>query len=52
MLLNLQKYAELRAPGWVCDSTQLRLDTGYECQTRLKEGIAGTLAWYKRNKWL
>jgi nucleoside-diphosphate-sugar epimerase len=51
-LLNLQKYAELRAPGWVCDSSKLRRETGFECQTRLKEGIGETLEWYRRERWL
>lgn len=51
-LLNLQKYAELRAPGWVCDSSKLRRETGFECQTRLKQGVAETLEWYRGEGWL
>jgi dihydroflavonol-4-reductase len=52
MLLNLQKYAELRAPGWVCDPTKLKRETGYESRTPLKTGVAATLEWYKQNQWL
>jgi nucleoside-diphosphate-sugar epimerase len=51
-LLNLQKYAELRAPGWVCDSSKLRRELGFACETGLKQGIAETLAWYHREHWL
>lgn len=51
-VLSLQKYAELRAPGWVCNPSRLFQDTGYECPTRLKEGIGKTLTWYRQNEWL
>jgi len=51
-LLNLQKFAELRAPGWVCDPSLLSRVTGFQCKTNLKEGIALSLDWYRRNRWL
>ena len=51
-LLNLQKFAELRAPGWVCDPARLERDTGVVCATTLKPGIAATLAWYQEHNWL
>jgi nucleoside-diphosphate-sugar epimerase len=51
-LLNLQKYEELRASGWVCSTSKLRSDTGFVCETGLKQGIAETLAWYTREHWL
>lgn len=51
-LLNLQKFAELRAPGWVCDSSALKRDVGFECPTGLKTGVAQTLRWYQQNRWL
>ena len=51
-MLNLQKFAELRAPGWVCDGSKLKSETGCECETPLAAGIAATLAWYTRNAWL
>ncbi len=51
-VLSRQKYAELRAPGWVCDTTRLRQDLGVVCATPLKQGIAGTLAWYRQQGWL
>jgi dihydroflavonol-4-reductase len=51
-VLSLQKLAELRASGWVCDPTKLGRETGYTCTTTLKAGIAETLAWYRQHHWL
>jgi len=51
-VLSLQKFAELRAPGWVCDSSLLRREVGCQCSTTLKQGIADTLKWYRREKWI
>jgi nucleoside-diphosphate-sugar epimerase len=51
-LLSLQKYAELRAPGWVCSPIKLQRETGLKCGTSLKQGIARTLEWYTRQHWL
>lgn len=46
------KYAELSAPGWVCDPTRLREELGLTCPTTLRAGIAETLAWYRSEGWL
>jgi nucleoside-diphosphate-sugar epimerase len=51
-IVNLQKYPELAAPGWVCDSRRLRDELGCEPTTGLKDGIARTLAWYRQQGWL
>jgi len=51
-LLNLQKYAELRAPGWVCDASKLSRQTGLQCPTNLEAGVADTLKWYRQEGWL
>ncbi len=51
-LLNLQKYAELSAPGWVCDPSRLERETGIVCGTTLAQGLAQTLAWYREHRWL
>jgi nucleoside-diphosphate-sugar epimerase len=51
-LLNMQKFAELRAPGWVCDPSRLRTEVGYACGTRLREGIGQTLNWYREQRWV
>jgi nucleoside-diphosphate-sugar epimerase len=51
-MLSLQKFQELRAPGWVCSADALQSATGYSCQTPLTQGIGLTLAWYKEARWL
>ena len=51
-LLNLQKFTELRACGWVCDGSKLQRDIGFECKTRLRQGIPETLNWYTSQGWL
>jgi nucleoside-diphosphate-sugar epimerase len=51
-VLSRQKYSELRAPGWVCDSSRLHGETGICCPTRLQAGLAETLNWYRREGWL
>jgi nucleoside-diphosphate-sugar epimerase len=51
-VLSRQKYLELRASGWVCDTTRLRHETGSRCPTPLLAGLAETLDWYRREGWL
>ncbi len=51
-ILSRQKYAELCAPGWVCDTTRLRQELGFVAATPFRDGMAETLAWYRREKWL
>ena len=51
-VLSLQKLAELRASGWICDPTLLERETGCACATTLKAGMAQTLAWYRQHHWL
>ena len=51
-VLSLQKFAELRAPGWVCSPARLQRETGCSCATTLHQGIAETLRWYRQHDWL
>jgi nucleoside-diphosphate-sugar epimerase len=51
-VLSLGKYAELRAPGWVCDPGLLKREAGIVCPTPLHQGIRETLTWYRHAKWL
>jgi nucleoside-diphosphate-sugar epimerase len=51
-VLSLQKFAELRAPGWVCDPSLVERDTGFRCSTNISVGIAETLNWYRKENWL
>lgn len=51
-MLSLQKMAELRAPGWVCDSSRLKKELGITCETNLARGLSQTIRWYRDNRWL
>ncbi len=51
-VLSLQKFAELRAPGWVCSPERLERETGCTCSTTLRQGIGETLSWYREQRWL
>jgi dihydroflavonol-4-reductase len=51
-LLNAQKYAELKAPGWVCDVSKIKDKLGCECPTTLREGVVKTREWYLSHGWL
>ncbi len=51
-LLNRQKHAELRVPGWVCEATRLRNEIGFVASTPLSDGVRQTIAWYRENGWL
>jgi nucleoside-diphosphate-sugar epimerase len=51
-LLNLQKFPEVRAAGWVCDPSRFETEIGYQCRTTLNSGITETLSWYRQNRWL
>jgi dihydroflavonol-4-reductase len=51
-VLSGQKYAELRAPGWVCDASALKTELGLECPTTLAEGVRRTADAYRADGWL
>jgi nucleoside-diphosphate-sugar epimerase len=51
-VLSLQKFGELRAPGWVCAPARLERELGCTCPTTLRQGIAETLSWYREHHWL
>jgi len=50
--LNLSRYAELAAVGFVCRVDRLRDELGVTPATGLNEGIAKTAAWYRAQGWL
>src|SRR6185436_3076129 len=41
-VLNAQKYAELKAAGWVCDVSKLNDKLEGDCPTSLREGVMKT----------
>lgn len=51
-LLNLQKFAELRAPGWVCDPSRFEGELHFKCGTTLAAGVSESIKWYRQAKWL
>jgi len=51
-VLSAQKWAELKAPGWVCEVAKLQRNLGCSCPTGLAEGLARTRHWYRENGWL
>lgn len=51
-VLNAQKYAELKAAGWVCDVSKLKRTLDHECRTTLREGLARTHRWYQSQGWV
>jgi nucleoside-diphosphate-sugar epimerase len=51
-ILSRQKYRELRAPGWVCDTARIREEIGFVASTSLEYGIRNTLQWYRQQRWL
>ncbi|MCX8109523.1 MAG: NAD-dependent epimerase/dehydratase family protein [Verrucomicrobiae bacterium] len=51
-IIGLDKYRELTAPGWVCDTSVLREKLGLVCPTRFAEGVRATAIWYQKQGWL
>jgi len=51
-IIGLDKYRELTAPGWVCDTTRLTRELRLECPTRLQDGIQATAKWYREHGWV
>lgn len=51
-VLNAQKWAELKAPGWVCDASKLEDQLGIRCGSTIDRGAARTLEWYRAQGWL
>lgn len=51
-VLNAQKYAELKAAGWVCDVSKLKRTLECECRTTVREGLSKTHRWYQAQGWL
>ncbi len=52
MPLNLWRYAELAAEGFVCRVDRLRDELGVTASVSLRDGMARTAAWYREAGWL
>jgi len=51
-LINADKYKILKVRDWTCDITRLEKDFNFVPGLNLKSGLADTIDWYKKNKWL
>jgi nucleoside-diphosphate-sugar epimerase len=51
-LINLSRYRELGAEGFVCRVDRMRERLGVEAEIGLRDGLAATGEWYRREKWL
>jgi nucleoside-diphosphate-sugar epimerase len=50
--LNRRRYVELASEGFVCRVDRLRDRLGIVAKIDLREGLAGTVVWYRRAGWL
>lgn len=50
--LNLDKYREARAAGWLGDDSRIRQELGFEPRMDLEAGLEETVAGYRREGWL
>ena len=50
--LNREKALEIRSVCKQCSIDKARRDFGYRQEVGLKEGVADTIAWYRREGWL
>ncbi len=50
--LNSDKYKIMKQRNWLCDTTALRDELGFDIDYDLERGTAETIKWYKENKWL
>ena len=52
MLINLDKFRELVATRWICDSSRAQKEFGFTTEVDLAEGLRSTAAWYAKQGWL
>ncbi len=52
VMLTRDKVNELKAPHWVCDSTPIRQELGWQPTVTWEEGARLTAEWYRREGWL
>lgn len=50
--LNSDKYNIMKQRNWICDITPLRDELDFEPAYSLKQGVAETIRWYRKNGWL
>ncbi len=50
-MLDRTRVVEMRQPAWICDSTSLTDDTGWQAKTQLEDGMRETMSWYQEHGW-
>ena len=50
--LNSDKFKVLSSKNWKCETEPLEKDFGFTAEYDLDRGVAETIDWYKKNKWL
>ena len=51
-LMNFDKFREVRAGWWTCDTTRIRTTLGFSPQRTLDQRLQQTADWYRREGWL
>jgi nucleoside-diphosphate-sugar epimerase len=51
-IVTREKLREGACPNWVCDVSAARHELGFRARTPLREGMARTIAWYRKAGWL
>lgn len=51
-IISRDKITESQCQWWTCDSSRAASELGVEANTSLENGLAQTLAWYKKAGWL
>lgn len=50
--LNRDKFRIMRQRNWNCDTRKAHEGFGFEARTSLREGIANSIEWYRKEGWL
>ncbi len=50
--LDRARVLEMRQPAWLCDSSSLIRDTGWQARTSLEQGLGETMSWYRKHGWV
>jgi nucleoside-diphosphate-sugar epimerase len=51
-VVNREKLAELMAENWCCDISAIKRELNFTPKYLLEDGLADTINWYKKEKWL
>jgi len=52
LIMNLDKYREIRMRHWACSNEKARRELGFAPAAGLQRGVEETAAWYLENGWL